>query len=46
MNEKYIKLQIETVVNKLLFKKDIIEKDIYEETATRIDRLLFEQNKK
>ena len=46
MNERYIKLKIEAVVNKLLYSKNIIEKNIYEETSKKLDRLLFEENKK
>lgn len=46
MNERYIKLQIESVVNKLLYKKKVIEKNLYEQTAAKLDKLLFEENKK
>lgn len=46
MNERYIKLKIEAVVNKLLYSKNIIEKNIYEETSKKLDKLLFEENKK
>lgn len=46
MNERYIKLKIEAIVNKLLFNKNIIEKNIYEETSKKLDKLLFEENKK
>lgn len=46
MNERYIKLKIEAVVNKLLYNKNIIEKNIYEETSKKLDKLLFEENKK
>lgn len=46
MNERYIKLRIEAVVNKLLYNKNIIEKNLYEETSKRLDKLLFEENKK
>ena len=46
MNERYIKLRIEAVVNKLLYNKKIIEKNLYEETSKKLDKLLFEENKK
>lgn len=46
MNERYIKLKIEEVVNKLLYKKKVIEKNIYEETSKKLDKLLFEESKK
>lgn len=46
MNERYIKLRIEAVVNKVLYNKNIIEKNLYEETSKKLDKLLFEENKK
>lgn len=45
MNDKYIKLQIESIVNKILYKKNVIEKNTYERMAVRLDKLLFEENK-
>lgn len=45
MNEKYLKLKIETVINKILYKKNIIEKDLYEETLKKIDKIIFEEKK-
>lgn len=44
MDEK-MKLKIEVVINKLLYKKNIIEKDIYEGTARKLDKLIFSKNK-
>lgn len=46
MNERYIKLQIEAIVNKLLYQKKVIEKNKYEEVSVKLDKLLFEENKK
>lgn len=46
MNERYIKLKIEEVVNKLLYKKNVIEKNVYKETSKKLDKLLFEEDKK
>lgn len=46
MNERYIKLQIESIVNKLLYQKKVIEKNKQEEVSVKIDKLLFEENKK
>ena len=46
MSEKYIKLKIETVINKILYKKNIIDKNIYEKTALKLDKLIFEESKK
>ena len=30
MNEKYLKLKIESVVNKILYEKNIIDKNVFE----------------
>ena len=46
MNEKYIKLKIEYIINKILYKKNIIEKDMYNYTAKKLDKLLFEKKNK
>lgn len=46
MNERYIKLQIEAIVNKLLYQKKAIKKNKYEEVSVKLDKLLFEENKK
>ena len=45
MDEIYIKLKIEAVVNKLLYKKNVIKKNVYEETSKKLDKLLFEEEK-
>ena len=46
MEDRYIKLKIEYVVNKLLYEKDVIDKNVYEQVSKKIDKLLFEENKK
>ena len=46
MNEKYLKLKIEAVVNKILYKKNIINKNIFEKTSLKLDKLMFEEDKK
>lgn len=46
MNERYIMLQMETIVNKLLYQKKVIEKNKYDEVSVKLDKLLFEENKK
>ena len=46
MNEKYLKLKIEAVVNKILYKKNVIDKNIFEKTSLKLDKLIFEKNKK
>ena len=45
MNEKYLKLKIEAVVNKILYKKNVIDKNIFEKTSLKLDKLMFEKNK-
>lgn len=34
--DEIIKLKIEIVINKILYDKNIIERDIYEKTANRL----------
>ena len=46
MNEKYLKLKIESVVNKILYKKNIIDKNVFEKTSIKLDKLMFEGNEK
>ena len=46
MNEKYIKLKIEYIINKILYEKNIIEKDMYNYTAKKLDKLLYEKKNK
>ena len=46
MEDRYIKLKIEYVVNNLLYEKDVIDKNLYEQVLKKIDKLLFEENKK
>ena len=42
MNEKYLKLQIESIINKILYEKNIIEKPLYDKASRLIDKLLFD----
>lgn len=46
MNEKYLKLKIEYVVNKLLYQKNVIDKNLFQKTSKKLERLIFEENKK
>ncbi len=43
MEDRYIKLKIEYVVNNLLYEKDVIDKNLYEQVLKKIDKLLFEE---
>jgi hypothetical protein len=44
--DEIIKRKIESAINKKLYKKNIIEKQVYEEIATELDKLIFKENKK
>ncbi len=46
MNEKYLKLKIEYIINKILYKKNIIDKNTFEKVYIKLDKLIFEENKK
>lgn len=46
MEEKYIKLKIEAVVNKILYNKNIIDKNLFENTSKKIDELIYKELKK
>lgn len=46
MNEKYLELKIEFVINKILYEKNLIDKNIYEKTSIKLDKLMFEEEKK
>ena len=34
---------MESAINKILYKKNIIEKHVYEEIATELDKLIFKE---
>ena len=44
MNERILKLKLEVSINKILYKKNIIDKRIYEEASKQIDKQLFKNN--
>ena len=46
MKDKYIKLKMEMVVNKILYNKKIINKDIFEKTSKELEKLLFIEKQK
>ena len=46
MEDRCIKLKIEFVVNKILYSKNVIDKNLYEKISKKIDKLLFEETKK
>ena len=44
MQDKYIVLKIESVVNKILYNKNVIDKNLYEKTQEQIDRSISQQS--
>ncbi len=44
MNDNYVKLLIELTINKIFYKKNIINKDMYEKTDLKIEELLRKNN--
>lgn len=46
MNQKYFKLKIESIINKMLYDNNVIDKDIYEKMSLKLEKLLFEEKKK
>lgn len=42
--DKKLKLKIEVVINKLLFQKNIINKDMYEKSSAKLDELMYKEN--
>ena len=43
LEDIHIKLKLESAVNKILFNKNLIDKNLYEETSKKIDKLLFKK---
>lgn len=41
--DEIIKRKMESAINKILYKKNIIEKYVYEEIATELDKLIFKE---
>lgn len=46
MDDRYMMLKIESLVNKMLYVENYIDKRKYERVSKRIDKLLFEEEKK
>lgn len=41
VNEKYIKLKTEYIINKILYNKNLIEKSMYDYTSGKLDKLIL-----
>ena len=41
-----MKLKIEFVVNKILYRKNIIDKELFENTSRKIESFIWEETKK
>ena len=46
MRERFIDLKIEVIVNKLLYKKNIIDQSQYQNALKQIDKKIFEEKNK
>lgn len=46
VEDRYIILKIELIINKLLYRDGIIDKRSYEQTTKKIEKLLLEEEKK
>ena len=46
MRERIIDLKIEVIVNKLLYKKNIIDQSQYQNALKQIDKKIFEEKNK
>lgn len=46
MKEKYMKLKIELVVNKILYRKNVIDKELFENASRKIESLIWKETKK
>ncbi len=44
-NKKYSKLKIESIINKILYDKNLIDKDVYEKMSLELEKLLFKEKK-
>ena len=46
MEDKYVKLKIETVVNKILYEEGVINEKMYKHILKKLDKKLYEESKK
>lgn len=46
MQEKYFRLKIEFTINKILYNKKLIDKNVFDKTVMKLNKLIFENNKK
>ena len=46
MEERILKLKLEVSINKILYNKNIISKNLYEETNRKLNKIIFIENKK
>ena len=46
MEDRYIMLKIESVINKILYVENAIDEKKYKITAKKLDKLLYEERKK
>lgn len=46
MKDRYIKLKIEIVINRILYVEGVIDEKKYKRVSEKIEKLLFQENKK
>ena len=46
MEDRYMKLKFEVVINRLLYVECVIDEKKYKRVLKRLDKLLLEENKK
>lgn len=45
MNDRYIILKIEIVINKILYAKNVINKETYNQVSKKLEELILEECK-
>lgn len=46
MKDIYIKLKIESIINKILYVEGVIDEIKYKRVSKKLDKLIFEESKK
>ena len=46
MDDRYVMLKIEVLINKILYQENLIDREKYDKAAIKLDKLLLEETKK
>ena len=46
MEDRYMKLKLERVINRILYVEGVIDEKKYRRVSKRLDKLLFDEHKK